>query len=118
VNERKPQPGDKVRVTIYYTVDPSGHYVGKSIADEDYVAVEVLEPADDPSKDPVGTLRREEKGGGFAVYVKAGSPAGGTWVLIHTSEPGVLADRFPDGFVAGFPVVGSVPGTPAAEDES
>lgn len=63
----KPEPGDKVRViyegvyTRYGTVlHPSRLALGFDIPSGS--TVEVIEPADDPSKDPIGTVRRSPNG--------------------------------------------------------
>lgn len=116
--DRKPSPDDRVKVTFeadYWSVQQA-QWFGKPLVD--VASVEVLESADDPSKDLIGTLRREERHGGFALYVHGGSDSGGTaWVVIHSSEPGILGDRMDHSFVAEFPVIGTVPGTPAAEQE-
>jgi hypothetical protein len=112
---------DDVLQELDFRVPPGKSVNGIGWVLDELAELDILkfrEPADDPSKDLVGTLRREDKGDEFAVYLKAGSPAGATWVLVYTSEPGVLADRFPDEFVAGFPIVGSVSGTPAADLEA
>lgn len=53
-----PQPGDKVRVTVESTVTGNGHFIGKSIVGEPDVTVEVIQRADDPSKEEAGAVRR------------------------------------------------------------
>jgi hypothetical protein len=62
------------------------------------------EPADDP-KDPWGTIRAEAPDG--LLWVKCSN---GDWTCLS-----VCVDDEDDDYVSGFPVTGTVPGTPAAE---
>lgn len=73
-------------------------------------AVEVLEPADDPSKDPLGAVRPERETGASMVKVR---PNG--WVVVRDRDE--VAAHWSDASVAtvGGSVIGAVPGTPAAE---
>lgn len=64
-------PGDRVRLTalppasgsIESTVDANGHFLGWAIWSNAQGDVEIIEPADDPSKDPVPTFRRSPETG-------------------------------------------------------
>lgn len=72
-----------------------------------YGTVEVLEPVDDPRKDPVGTVR---EGGGHGSLTSWAKAEGQRWELI-----GGHAVETPSSALLGtaHPVVGAVPGTPA-----
>lgn len=72
-------------------------------------------PVDDPSKDPVGSLRREEHDDALVIYMKTTSDANGWWTVVYSNAAGIIGKRFSDQFVAEFPVFDSCPGTPAAE---
>jgi hypothetical protein len=123
----KPRKGDRVRVTFdadFVNGDDSRHMV-VDIADgmgpvhigiPAWASVEVLERADDPSRDLPGTQRREEHDGGFVLYVK-GADCGTAWVVASSSALTELGKRYTDEFVAEFPRAGALPGTPAAEAE-
>lgn len=128
-HERPLRPGDEVEVAVPCVVDENGTIVERdtgirhfataahlNASGYDYV---VTLPVDHPSKDPVGTVR----GDGRDVWVKVNwyedaaenfeSPyAGytGVWwnVMCHGDDERVGDD------VMEWPVIGVVPGTPAA----
>jgi hypothetical protein len=116
VSDRKPRKGDVVLVTFKaeyegdgrdgspprVKVEKGGMPALISVADDS--SFEVLEPADDP-KDPWGTIRTEAPDG--LLWVKCSN---GDWTCLS-----VCVDDEDDDYVAGFPVTGAVPGTPAAE---
>jgi hypothetical protein len=111
--DRKPQKGDRVRVTYEaaWDQDRGSHYWLRDLTDgstasvPNTATVEVVEPADDPSPDPWGTIRTEAPDG--LLWVKCSN---GDWTCLS-----VCVDDEDDDYVAGFPVTGAVPGTPAAE---
>lgn len=105
------RPRDKVRVTYDYEVDTHGE-VNVPILDNllTNLTVEVIEPADDPSKDPVGTVRK----GHTASMVKVRH---NLWHSVRDTA-NVAANvvlSFSDEEVVGYRVIGAVPGTPAAK---
>lgn len=119
MNERKPQPGDRVRVTFegtyhkadfswdIYDISLDGSMLTTSVL-RDRATVEVLEPVDDPSKDPIGTVRQRR--GDEAVvrsYDRSDDP--------HPWRSVQFALSYRDSDVVDCEVIGSVPGTPAAE---
>ena len=87
MSELTPQPGDKVRVTtvregvvketgdLYFTMDMGEHLSHTYDRRDSRSTVEILERADDPSRDPIGTIRGDrfikltEWGRGYAVVV-------------------------------------------------
>ncbi len=112
-------PGDKVRLTIKHpaasgsveaTVDHDGKFVGYDMWNRAQADVEVIQPADDPSKEEVGAVRRGEYKG--VMYVVALSDQG-IWKAIFC---GGQAYRI--GFdhceVVGWEKLEPVDGTPAA----
>lgn len=124
----KPRPGDKVRATLP-TVDgvlvvADGEGVQLRLDDGSIhhlpgADIQVLERVDDPAKNLIGTLRREEHDGEL-VHCQAIATRNGEatrWVVTHSSVPAMVGEVFDHDFVAEFPVVGSCPGTPAAEVE-
>jgi hypothetical protein len=130
VSDRKPRKGDVVLVTFKaeyegdgrdgspprVKVEKGGMPALISVADDS--SFEVVEPADDPSKDPIGTVRQcpdadvvavrtewchEHESGSYRWRLPATGGARPTSVLVN------------DEHVEGWPVIGAVPGTPAAE---
>jgi len=108
-------PGDRVRLTalppasgsIESTVDANGQFVGWAAWNHAQADVEVIEPADDPSKDLVGTVRR-----GFThTYTKIRPDH---WVSFRDSNAKPL-QHFDDDMKGASETIGAVPGTPAAE---
>lgn len=67
---------------------------------------------DDPSKSPVGEVRSSPEG---ALYCRVAHRTDFPWVLVHGGPPPAGWHWFPDDVVKGWPVIGAVPGTPAAE---
>lgn len=120
----KPRKGDKVRYTVEGVVTTVGDYLTR-IEQADYVGVsvnhdgehgrlEILERADDPSKDPIGTVRGAD---GWIVVRRdtRGSPALPWATLVTPEGQRVVNFHASDHAVSGLPVIGAVPGTPAAE---
>lgn len=109
----KPQPDDLIRVSYEgrYGVLPSGqeYLSNPGVPNQlfyDGATVEVLERADDPAKDLVGTVR-ESCGRPYA------KKATDHWLLI--GEDRDVGDRCYDHQIASARVIGACPGTPAAE---
>jgi hypothetical protein len=109
--------GDKIRVTFEATYAgrsrrPGNLFLVDFECEEGYslkytvpssATVEVIEPADDPSKDPIGTVR-ENTGALGGVYVKNSEG----WRHLELGfEPVPGSDTL-------GPLVGVVPGSPAA----
>ena len=119
----RPKVGDVISVTLTgkYNELPSGAgYIGENPGRwvfPSYAKVEILEPADDPSKDPVGTVRGE-RGWSFVCRERAGTNIG-PWVLV-TRPFGQRVIRFSweDSQVTGFPIIGVVPGSPADKPQA
>lgn len=77
--------------------------------------------------DLIGTIRREEHEGGFSIWAKVAQAqvimpnnqtiVAAEWLCIHSTAPGNCGERLNHRLVkrASSPIVGSVPGTPAAE---
>lgn len=80
----------------------------------------------DPSTDPVGTVRREDHEGGYSIWIRVGrsmfegygsnavvfvKPA---WRCVYSTVNGNSGATFAE--IPDFPVIGAVPGTPAATD--
>ncbi len=116
-----PQPGDRVRVTYEGTyLRPHDHQDGchvVKVPDDTNTrvtlrsaTVEVLERADDPSKDEVGTVRRSPDG----KVVAKGSRINFPWANLSAPKGD---DSYHSNAVAGWPVIGAVPGTPAAAND-
>jgi hypothetical protein len=110
-----PREGDKVRTT--YTVVREGTVTevtrdGAVYVDGQYMnnryKVDILERADDPSKDPVGTIRAELDDS--AVYVKTQD---GRWTTVNTRNGTHIS--FAPNELGGTKVLGTVLGTPVAE---
>jgi hypothetical protein len=104
-----PKPGDKVRVTYEAEYQPGRSYTPGNMLCWD-LAVEVIEPADDPSKDPIGTVRAHD--GHQWVRINFGEYISCAWVCVDWNVR-------PRGHyeMQESTVVGAVPGTPAAEAE-
>jgi hypothetical protein len=119
----KPRKGDKVRIGVDAEYvregDPADHdggfagwivtIAGAMVYLPTDATVEVLERADDPSKDPIGTVRRRPDG---VVAAKSPNP---DYPWRGFGEP--CGENFATVSVIGWPIIGSVPGTPAAEAE-
>lgn len=96
------------------TVHPGGAigFHGGPLVQTKQASVTILERADDPSKDPIGTLR----GGDGWLFVRRETRAYhiGAWATL-ISPPGVGAVHYnrESRDVADFPIVGVTPGTPA-----
>lgn len=121
-----PRPGDIVRVSYETTVDDEGHYRGKK-----YVGpgcrgvhnhtVEVIGLADDPAKDPVGTVRQTPHGPAVRCAVRPGLDE---WLLITESSEFHLVNTYDTRAMTlnarddQAPVIGVVPGTPADVSEN
>lgn len=114
--ERQPKPGDRVRVTF------EGRWTGKSdlveqdngrIVDIDVFqeAVEVIEAADDPSKDPVGTVRRRQGFDEIAIQADTDATTYEAWLVLGNPASSGWARHE---YVSGWEIIGAVPGTPAA----
>ncbi len=94
----------------------------KHLCQVDDVTVEVLERADDPSKDLPGAIRREDVGGNqhlWQALVIPSDPRRTRWVCIHAPGSSLAVGKLKDHHeVERFPVFGSAFGTPAWEQES
>lgn len=111
-----PKAGDKVRV-VYEgvvqslmdgTLELDGYrdfYIGPGSRSQ--ANVEILERADDPSKDPVGTLRKSPS----HLFVKTGN-RDYPWYGLGMQLGGEY-----DIYVRNYPVVGVVPGSPAEKSK-
>jgi hypothetical protein len=106
-----PRKGDRVRVTYeaeWAAPTQVGRYTrrenGYLTVPED-ATVEVIEPADDPSKDLVGTVRAWADG----PYVRSDRDPYWPWVPVH--RDGGNDHRS----MTGTKIIGVVPGSPAAE---
>jgi hypothetical protein len=73
------------------------------------VSVEVLEPADDPSEDLNGTIRRNPVTSQVVVAVQMPVAGDERWRSVSGNY------YLTDDEVVGWPVTGTVPGTPAAD---
>jgi hypothetical protein len=121
-----PKVGDKVRLTLDGSVcrsdggdvqvrlnDLWGTYTVPLGSPE----MEILERADDPASDPIGTVRRSGDGlyAGES-YVKTAYPEY-PWVSLsrgHEDGDSWRLSGNGDRYVVGWPIIGAVPGTPAA----
>lgn len=111
--------GDRVRVTFEAEyVRPSinheveGHVLntyedGCHITVPFTADIELIERADDPSKDPVGTVRKGS--GSIAIRTDVEARTTMPWLIL-----GNPSDWFRNEQVTGWKVIGAVPGTPAA----
>jgi hypothetical protein len=73
--------------------------------------------------DPIGTLRLEKYGDGFAVWLRLdpffGEMRTGPWICIHSSHQGNIGERLGNvAVVCHTKIVGTVPNTPAAVIEA
>jgi hypothetical protein len=110
-----PKLGDKVRVTYEGTaVDPGFggiHLPGSLDLQGVLENVEILERADAPSKDPVGTVRTNDDSGRVFVKVRLNE-----WrILADDSCP---SSSWSDSEVASRTVTGIVPGSPADKPQA
>lgn len=131
-----PRTGDRVRVT--YDAMYAGERYGfrrVEVLDGDgdeceitaplSATVEVLERADDPSKNEIGTVRREQHaddktGESYSVwqhtqYQLSETATRSHWLCTHSTHHGNLGEALTHDQVRGMPVIGAAPGTPAAE---
>lgn len=116
-----PRRGDRVRVTYEGTVcDPTHLGTNLQLLTDGMwpivpksARVEILERADDPARDPIGTVREELDRS--ATYVRTAQG----WMTVHdprhTGIGGVFAY---DDSVSRAPIIGVVPGTPAADAQT
>lgn len=127
--QQKPRKGDKVRVTYeaIWDQDRGSHYWLRDQADGTTAAVpasatvELIELADDPSKDPIGTVRHErhDDDSGHSIWLCTQDRHGRRgWFCVYSTAVGNQGGRMDDDEVAGLPVVDALLGTPAAEPES
>jgi hypothetical protein len=106
-----PRPGDRVRITYEAEYRNGWEAVGKdgTVTYPADAVVEVVEPADDPSKSLVGEVRKYHDGTPVALTADDGdwpwSGFGQTFTGRGHKE------------MEGCPVIGAVPGTPAAEQD-
>lgn len=127
VSEVQPQPGDKVHVVVHrptefdatvtslepgwiHLVDEEGAERSLELPGAYPSEITILERADDPSRDPVGTVRQGQSptdGVTFLPIVKMDS---NKWHVV--GNPG---QEYDDSYVARYTVTGAVPGTPAAQ---
>jgi hypothetical protein len=124
----KPRPGDKVRATLP-TVDgvlvaADGQGVQLRLDDGSIhhlpgADIHMLERADDPSEDPIGTVRREKHEEGFSVWLASLDYNDDRyWVCVYSTAPGNRGQVLEDRYVWDTEVVSSLWGTPAAEAET
>lgn len=116
---------EEVRHDAYCIRDDEGRL--RACQTED-VTVEVLERSDDPSKNLVGTVRREQHpeddtGQGYSVWQHvefqvSATKTGSHWVCTHSTHHGNLGESLTHDQVRGMPVIGAAPGTPAAEAQT
>lgn len=127
------QPGDRVRVTPHpyegtMVCDGSQGRLIQIRDDEgmlhafgpNHGAVELIEPADDPSKDDAGTLRREdhEETNGFSLWQATQDRNGQwRWLCVYSTADGNRGLWLDHDHMADLPVVGATPWTPAWEAE-
>jgi len=111
------RPGDKIRITHEITVDRPGETCdqaayaregGLYMWNRDHSTVELIEAADDPSKDPIGTVR-DLYGVAFAHVGGAGDAMHAAYPWVHVVGGGSNDHRT----MKGSTVVGAVPNTPA-----
>lgn len=115
------QARDRVRVTF------DSYYMDVAIAMWhntpllQMAAIELLERADDPSRDEIGTVRREDYDAGHSIWQCVAHPTdpGETaWFCAYTTDPGNCGRRMDHADLCDVPVIGAVPGTPAAEAQA
>jgi hypothetical protein len=101
------KPGDKVRVTYEATWDYPNAFNDYTDPFPEGATVELIERADNPANDLVGTVREHKYDTG--VMVKTG----GGWRLVGNGWNGDTT--WDDTDCSLSKVIGAVPGTPAAE---
>lgn len=114
------RPGDRVRVSYEaaWDQDRGTHYWLRDLTDGSTTSVpktatvELIERADDPSKDLVGTVRRVKHGG---VYVRADSQDY-SWMGLGPETDSYGNDH--EAMAGQSEIVGTVPFTPAAEKQA
>lgn len=114
----KPNPGDRVRYTFEGYVRDLRLDVRYDLSrrevtlawptDAPYQTIEILERADDPARDPVGTVRRFGDATITVVWVKTDRD---TWS--RTPSQGIRS-KWEDHAMVDASIIGVVPGTPAA----
>lgn len=102
----EPLQGDLVNVTFQTRLGSSAY---RDVIDNASV-VERVQPADDPSKDPIGTVRRSTDG---RVASLSDAPTTTPWRVVFGNEPGNWA-RLPHEDVVNWEKLAPVEGTPAA----
>lgn len=124
MSDRKPQKHDRVRLVLEGVVtdlddhgdvamfqgdgEQRAHYVPRPFS------VEVLEPADDPSSRPVGTVMRgteDTSRSNVVVRIEVAPHAKYQWCSVTGGA------WYEHDDLIGFEVIGVVPGTPAAEND-
>lgn len=115
-----PKPGDKVRVMYEGTWGPDHGVIADGITDGGALTwphtfggrVEVIQPVDDPSKDSVGTVRKDSEG---LLFVRAvGHDDSDPWLCISSPLAGSWFSHME---IAGCEKLAPVEGTPAAEPQ-
>lgn len=105
------RPGDKVRVTYDVVVNKDGYFCGQYVSRHrpniSGHVVELIQPADDPSKDLVGAVRQNRH---ETVVVLIDSRDDAPWAAI-VGNPGALYEHED---VIGWEKLAPVEGTPAA----
>lgn len=118
MSEPRYRKGDRVRITREITlneVDADSLNAGKTrsvLLSLDRSQVELVERADNPANDPIGTVRREDHDGGHSVFVK--DTGYHPWVCVFSTASGNTGGSLGNDEVVGMSVTGTVPGTPAA----
>lgn len=121
-------PGDRVRVTFEGIYEESGVFndgdhrirdlgdaFGKTSRIPPYGTVELIERADDPRKDPVGTVRKSPGG---TVVIQNGDGDSSPWQLLVSGTDYPDYQYFTHGVVVGWKKLAPVEGTPAAESHT
>ena len=115
-----PQPRDRVRWKRTSVIEGVVEETGadgivvrdgdgyKHLCQVEDATVEVLERADDPSKDPIGTVRKGDKSSPVVRCRVTSSD-------VHPWKSVMYTVSYSHDEVVGWPVTGAVPGTPAAE---
>ena len=117
--------GDKIRVTYEAEFAEADHVVGHRVYDSaggykhsvpPDATVELIEPADDPK---VGELRREDHDNGHSIWQWFQDRHNTLyWLCVSSTAPGNRGEQLGAAESArGWPVIGVVPGTPAAEPQ-
>jgi hypothetical protein len=101
------KPGDRVRVTYETEYAQGGYHLPRGTLFVNHT-VELIQAADDPSQDPVGTVR---EWGGRAFALTYSEDNRFPWVAISVDSGGANGH----GVMEGTPIIGAVPGTPAAK---